>query len=280
MYVEYVIAKYGPCSVIIFDGYLNGPSTKDHEHSRRSTKSSANIIFEPAMKPTTDLQSFFANMHNKKHFISVLKMYLENADLRVKQAESDADTLIASNALRFASEKEPVTVICDDTDVLVLLVYHFKPDMSDIYMRSDPKRGQKKGLKLYSIRDIQAKLGCDVILYVLSIHAWSGCDTTSAIFSKGKSIAMNKILGSVHARELLTAIGTGSSTPAEVGKAGVKLFLFMYGGNTIDSLACVRYNSYMKMSASGKPLQPERMPPTERAARFHSLRVHAQIVDW
>ena len=91
---------------------------------------------------------------------------------------------------------------------------------------------------------------------------------------------MNKILGSDHAKELLKAVGIGSSTPDEVGKAGVKLFLFMYGGNTTDSLACVRYNSYMKMTASGKPLQPERMPPTERAAHFHSLRVHTQIVEW
>lgn len=27
-------------------------------------------------------------------------------------------------------------------------------------------------------------------------------------------------------------------------------------------------------------VEPQRLPPTERAARFHSLRVHLQVVNW
>ena len=33
------------------------------------------------------------------------------------------------------------------------------------------------------------------------------------------------------------------------------------------------------MCCKGK-VEPERMPPTERAAYFHGLRVHLQIVNW
>ena len=43
--------------------------------------------------------------------------------------------------------------------------------MLDIYMCSDPKWGQQVGLKLYFIHDIQAKLGLDVIQYILYMHA-------------------------------------------------------------------------------------------------------------
>ncbi len=279
-YVDYVVAHYGYCSVVVFDGYVSGPTTKDHEHQRRATKSSPNINFEPSMKPAVDQQTFLANVHNKSLFISFLKLYLEESDIRVKQADNDADTLIVSTTLAFASEQEVVTVICDDTDVLVLLVHHFKSDMADVYIRSDPKRGQKVGLKLYSIRDVQVSLGIEVFPHILSIHAWSGCDTTSAIFSKGKTMTMRKILESTQAKQLLKTIGSYNVSPQLVGEAGIQLFAFMYGGSPSVSLGHHRYTCYMKMSASGKKLEPERMPPTERAAHFHSLRVHAQIIDW
>ncbi len=36
----------------------------------------------------------------------------------------------------------------------------------------------------------------------------------------------------------------------------------------------------MDMMSNGKVLEPERLPPTERAAFFHHLRVHYQVVVW
>ena len=36
----------------------------------------------------------------------------------------------------------------------------------------------------------------------------------------------------------------------------------------------------MEMASCGKTLEPERLPPTERASFFHSLRVHHQIIVW
>ncbi len=47
-----------------FYGYLNGLSTKDHEHVQHNIAQHGQqshlllIIFEPAMKPTDDQQSF------------------------------------------------------------------------------------------------------------------------------------------------------------------------------------------------------------------------------
>ena len=40
-----------------------------------------------------------------------------------------------------------------------------------------------------------------------------------------------------------------------------------------------RYRKYMGMSAKGV-IQPEKLPPTDRAAYFHGLRAHYQIVSW
>ena len=42
-YVKYVATHYGINAVIVFDGYTDRPSTKDHEHLRRSMQSSGSI---------------------------------------------------------------------------------------------------------------------------------------------------------------------------------------------------------------------------------------------
>ena len=41
----------------------------------------------------------------------------------------------------------------------------------------------------------------------------------------------------------------------------------------------MRYNNYCSKAAKLTP-QPERLPPTERAASFQVLRVHLQAVRW
>ena len=69
-----------------------------------------------------------------------------------------------------------------------------------------------------------------------------------------------------------------TSTHDDIRIAGLKLFVYLYGGKEDDTLSNLRYLRYMKM-ASGK-LIPEKLPPTERAAYFHCLRVFHQVQEW
>ena len=66
----------------------------------------------------------------------------------------------------------------------------------------------------------------------------------------------------------------------DVGLAGIRLFVHLYGGKQTDSLNNFRYMKFMEMTSCGKKVEPERLPPTERTAFFHSLRVHQQVVVW
>lgn len=55
-----------------------------------------------------------------------------------------------------------------------------------------------------------------------------------------------------------------------------------YFYTTLQLLLCVfRYTRFMEMVASAKngPV-PEKLPPTENAAYYHSLRVHEQVLVW
>jgi len=91
----------------------------------------------------------------------------------------------------------------------------------------------------YDIRLSSKGFSAIIKPYLLALHAWTGCDTTSAIHMKGKTSLIKKIETSLAVRKLLDVIRDPNSDQHEVGTAGVKLFLQMYGGT--KSLARLRY---------------------------------------
>ena len=67
----------------------------------------------------------------------------------------------------------------------------------------------------------------------------------------------------------------------EVTDAGCRLLSLLYSGHVNSQLNKLRYKAYMQATATNEQLpRPERMPPTENAARFHMYRVHLQTVEW
>lgn len=112
------------------------------------------------------------------------------------------------------------------------------------------------------------------------MHAWTGCDTTSATFGHGKLALLRKLKQSTEIQSVASIMSDVEADPEEIGKAGCKLFVLMYGGKKHDSLSDLRYVKYMQMVTSSKKVEPHKLPPTTRAAFFHSLRVHLQVLIW
>lgn len=189
-------------------------------------------------------------------------------------------THIVDAALDFAYVKSPVTVVADDTDILILLLYYWNSEMSDIFMRSEARR--TKSLKITNIGKVVQKLSSVVIRNLLFIHAWEGCDTTSATFNHGKT-AILKLVEKEHegVMHICTTFDNMHATTEEIGAAGIQLFKIMYGGKLDDGLDHLRRVRLSEISAkSKKGIQPEVLPPTYSAAWQHSLRVFLQIYEW
>ena len=80
-------------------------------------------------------------------------------------------------------------------------------------------------------RKITERLNLAIVKNILFIHAWSGCDTTSAIFNKGKT-ALMKLIAKWDRKVLDIICFTFNNTHVtleEIGKAEVKLFVTTYG---------------------------------------------------
>lgn len=89
-----------------------------------------------------------------------------------------------------ASEHQPTTLIGEDTDLLILLLYYAGRNNRGLYFRSD----KLKSTKVYNIIEMKQVLGSDLCSQLLFIHAFTGCDTTSHIFGVGKHTAFHKLV--------------------------------------------------------------------------------------
>ena len=123
LYVQYVECKYGKATVV-FDGYQDGPSTKNCTHERRAAVYGSTVTFKSDMVAKMKKDEFLANTANKRRFINHLGDRLQRSGYTVIHATQDADLLIVQTAIQSA-RSVPTVLVGDDTDLLVLLLFCF-----------------------------------------------------------------------------------------------------------------------------------------------------------
>ena len=113
------------------------------------------------------------------------------------------------------------------------------------------------------------------------MHAFLGCDTTSRIYGFGKSAMMKKIKSDKSLMQAAEVFLSLHSSSAEIQKAGEQAMTILYNGNPDESLNGFRYKHYNeKVATNIVHVQPQVLPPTEAATKFHSFRVYYQICQW
>ena len=170
----------------MFDGY-DAPSTKDAEHSRR-VESSREVLIEDSIHVSMSQQEFLGNTANKVRFIALLTSHLEAAGFEVHHASADADRLIVLTALDVADTCAASVLVGEDTDLLILLTVLSDPE-KDIKMLMPGRKGHPD--KVYSSAALRSALG-GMVDSLLFVHAATGCDTTSAVYRKGKRVPFRK----------------------------------------------------------------------------------------
>ena len=127
----------------------------------------------------------------------------------------------------------PVTVVADDTDIVVMLVHHWQENMSEVYFL------QERWSKAWSVKHASSRN--EIIKeHLLFLHSWSGCDTTSAVFGKGKPKLVETLIKSDTWKKLSGVISNPWSNQLVVGNASIKAFTLLYGGKEDDTLAKLR----------------------------------------
>ena len=128
------------------------------------------------------------NWSKNEKFVSIFQKYVGRCrHLKINGFEvilcpSDADTTIVKTAL--AISDEPVTVMSDDTDIMVLLLHHvyFHHPDCNIFLKSMKTQNDTEKRLIYSINDIIASCDKVHIQNILFAHSFTGYDTTTSIY--------------------------------------------------------------------------------------------------
>ena len=178
--------------------------------------------------------------------------------------QEEADTKMIYH-LSLLDKDVEATVVSPDTDVLVLLLRHFP--------KIPPNTCLQLGKTTFNVQLLHDKLGshADVIT---SFHALTGCDTTCALFRKGKLQAWPVFQAADQAT--LDALGTLRSPGPLTQESLDVLCRFVSGiyGYTC-SLPQARWTALQK-----KKVGAALAPPTVAATTQHIMRAQLQAVVW
>ena len=123
---------------MVVDGYDGGPSTKDNAHQRRTRTTVTNKVdISDATKFVGKKDDFLSSGMNKHALIKLISGRLREKGCHTIQAEGDADLDIVKAAIAMSAYKS-TTLIGEDTDLLVLLLYHVPANnCKRLYFQSD-----------------------------------------------------------------------------------------------------------------------------------------------
>ena len=136
--------------------------------------------------------------------------------------------------------------------------WHGRPGPSDaplerthgrwVFFHSEARKSQKTTAL---IRDLVTKAGNLAVSNLLFVHAWSGCDTTSATFGQGKTTLLKKIKASKEIQAISSAMCNPNASGSITGRdrsswPAIVRYTVRYDGKQHESLNGLRYAKHIK----------------------------------
>lgn len=205
----------------------------------------------------------------------MMRTEIERQGIETHQSKEDADADIVKTALSKSSSFDQVFIIGEDVDLLVLL-NGLSSGQTNVYFQKGGRGGSEctqYPANSFTCGEMQVPQGM-----VLFLHAISGGDTTSALFWQGKIKRYNFLKKNADWIDLATIFLDTNSNQEEVGNAGEKILMNLYGGDE-GMLNALRYATFVKSAATAK-VNLARLPPTKEAAKYHSWRTYHQVQKW
>ncbi|CAK8688755.1 unnamed protein product [Clavelina lepadiformis] len=151
-------------------------------------------------------------------------------------------------------------------------------DYPDIFLTNITRGKNCQQRQCYRVRDIIAKVDVIVLEYLLFAHAFTGCDTTSAVHKFGKISVFEKLKSS-SLRNVADVFYEDDVSPDQVGRASIRFFELL--NSSTYTLSQIRKQKYEEMVMSNRShVDPALLPPSPRTAYHHGLRVYHQLKVW
>ena len=193
--------------------------------------------------------------------------------LLCKQEEADGRLLFhAANA---ALDGYSSVLICsEDTDVFIMCV-SFSTDISvPLFIKS----GTRTRTKVINVSKVASSLGADVGKAVIGMHAFTGCDTVSALAGRGKAQALKLIKSNKEIQETFAQLGeqwnVQPSLLERLEIATCKLYSTSTKALEVNDL---RYHLFCEKKGA---IESHQLPPCKDCLIKHIMRGNYQAAIW
>ncbi len=197
----------------------------------------------------------------------------------IQSSHEEADNIIVQHAIGASLLIKPVKVVCDDTDVFVLLVHFYNrycTDVSAPMIMCSPVHGR-------TVIDVKASaaLQHEIANDLPAIHALSGSDSTASLHGIGKATLV-KVAKEKHLS--LNMMGDTNVNFDTVLQQATRFMSAAYGKGTVGctSMTDCRLKLWKSKTskAGASSIKLCSLPPTTEAFTENVRRCHLQVAIW
>lgn len=293
-------------------------SVKTMERARRGT-SSRLLIGGPKTRKPVDWKEFLKNSDNKRRFIEILLEVWSSKNLAPKLIDKKVTLICEGKAFELSSNGEEVLKRevpeiesnQEETDTrVVMYCFHAKnngyksvvvrsPDSDIFYILLSYihdlegitvyfETGKKNKKRLINITEIGKHYSEKYCKALLALHAFTGCDTTSAFKGKGKVRAIKWLLKDTIILNALSKLGDTWALSDDVISGLERLVCRLYGSQKINDVNECRYLKLTSACCSDdlnvvhptKKFDTALIPPCKSSLIEHCKRAHYQVAQW
>jgi hypothetical protein len=280
------------------------------------------IVRSQSTKRPADWPTFLQNDENKVQFVKVMhQVWATSTSIAKKLKEKEMDvTLICEGTAHHLASGDGITisqheiftlksnqeetdsrvilyamhamdegfryvrVISPDSDIFFILL-HYALKLNEVTLLFDTGTGNNK--KLLNVSQIAAGYGQEYCTALMCLHAFTGCDSTSAFVGKGKAKPIKTMQHCPRFCKILAMLGDEWEVPAGLMKETEHFTCSMYGLARLSDVDDVRAHMLTaKCGGEHGRLDPSKhidfstLPPCKKSLQQHILRVNYQIGIW
>ena len=307
------------CKNVIFSTDMyKAHSVKTLERIRRGTSQKL-LVGGPKTKRPVDWKEFLKNNDNKKRFIEILLEVWSSNQLASKFEDKEVTLICEGKAFKIScinskvqksivpeieSDQEEtdtriilycfqakldgfknVVVRTPDSDIFfILLSYIHALDGITVYFET----GKKNKKRLINITGLAEHYSDEYCKALLGLHAFTGCDSTSAFKGKGKVRAIKWALKDELILKAAAKLGDDWTLTDEIKTGLERLTCRLYGNQRVNDVNECRY---LKMTSVCCPddlnvINPTKkfdtafIPPPKTSLYEHCKRVNYEVGKW
>ena len=200
--------------------------------------------------------------------------------------QEEADTRIILHCHHIAHSRSESTIIVrsPDTDVFVLLL-HFTQKLEQKVL-FDTGVGNKR--RLIDVQHVIREVGQEICTALPALHAYSGCDTTSAFVRKGKLMPFKTLKKYPQFLQCFHTLGRFASIDDQLLDSLEQFTCLLYGGTATSTINKLRHEKFLErftpkhgsLLSSYNGADMSLLPPCKDSLKMHIMRANYQALIW